>query len=132
MRKSNFEKSLKKLIYRKYFNKYNLNRLLDIKNYKKKNFSPSYIFENNNKSIYLPDLQDLIRLHYIVTSRKVTSVLEFGVGYSTIFLADAIKCNFKNYKSYVLKNLRRSNPFKVFSKIFNLLLAIEDFFLSIR
>ena len=65
--------------------------------------------------MYPPDLKDLIRLHYIATTRKVTTILEFGVGYSTIFLADALKYNLENHKSYVLKNLRRSHPFKLFS-----------------
>ena len=115
MRKSNFEKNLNKLNYKKYFNKFNLKKLLKTKEFKKKNFSPSFIYENNNKSVYPPDLKDLIRLHYIATTRKVTTILEFGVGYSTIFLADALKYNLENHKSYVLKNLRRSNPFKLFS-----------------
>ena len=115
MRKSNFEKNLNKLNYKKYFNKFNLKKLLKTKKFKKKNFSPSFIYENNNKSVYPPDLKDLIRLHYIATTRKVTTILEFGVGYSTIFLADALKYNLENHKSYVLKNLRRSHPFKLFS-----------------
>ena len=115
MRKSNFEKNLNKLNYKEYFNKFNLKKLLKTKEFKKKNFAPSFIYENNNKSVYPPDLKDLIRLHYIATTRKVTTILEFGVGYSTIFLADALKYNLENHKSYVLKNLRRSHPFKLFS-----------------
>lgn len=115
MRKSNFEKKLNKLDYKKYFNKFNLKKLLKIRDFKKKNFSPSFIYENNNKSLYPPDVEDLIRLHYIITSRRATTILEFGVGYSTIFIADALKYNSENYRPYVLKNLRRSHPFKVFS-----------------
>jgi len=115
MKKSNFEKDLKKLNYKEYFNKFDLKKLIKVKDFKKKNFSPSFVYENNNKSVYPPDLNDLIRLHYIVTSRRATTILEFGVGYSTIFLADALKYNFQNYRSYVLKNLRRSQPFKLFS-----------------
>lgn len=115
MRKSNFELKIKKLNYKNYYKKYKLERLIDTQNFKKKNFSPSYIFNNNNKSVYLPDIKDLIRLHYTVTSRKVTKVLEFGVGYSTIFIADALRHNSKKYSKFVNLNLRRSNPFKVHS-----------------
>ncbi len=115
MRKSNFKFKLKKLDYKKYFNDHKLGRLLDTKKFKTSNFSPSYIFDNNNKSPYPPDLNDLIRLHYVVTSRKITTALEFGVGYSTIFIADAIKYNFQKYKKFVEKKLRRSHPFKLFS-----------------
>ncbi len=115
MRKSNFKFKLKQLNYRKYFNDYKLKRLIDVKKFKTSNFSPSYIYDNNNKLPYPPDLNDLIRLHYIVTSRKITTALEFGVGYSTIFIADAIRHNKKKYSNFVKKNLRRSNPFKLFS-----------------
>lgn len=115
MRKSKFKLNLRKLNYKKYFKQFKLDRLIDVKNFKTSNFSPSYIFENNNKTPYPPDLEDLIRIHYIITSRRVTTVLEFGVGYSTLFIADALKNNYLKYNKFVSKNLRRSNAFKVFS-----------------
>lgn len=40
-----------------------------------------------------PDFEDLARLHYVVRHRKVFSVLEFGIGFSTIVIADAIQKN---------------------------------------
>ena len=94
MRKSKFKLNLRKLNYKKYFKQFKLDRLIDVKKFKTSNFSPSYIFENNNKTPYPPDLEDLIRIHYIITSRRVTTVLEFGVGYSTLFIADALKNNY--------------------------------------
>ena len=38
-----------------------------------------------------PEWDDLVRLHKLVRSRKVTTVLEFGCGYSTVIFADAIE-----------------------------------------
>ena len=44
-----------------------------------------------------PDLNDLARLHQIIRKRKSFTVLEFGLGLSTIVIADALaknKCDF--------------------------------------
>ena len=60
-----------------------------------------------------PELDDLARLHYIATTRKVITILEFGVGFSTIILADALYKNKQKYNEYVSKNLRCSNPFEI-------------------
>jgi hypothetical protein len=60
-----------------------------------------------------PEIDDLIRLHYITTKRKVTTILEFGTGYSTIVLADALSKNKANYCKYVKDNLRRNNAFEL-------------------
>lgn len=64
---------------------------------------------------YPPDRRDLLRLHCLVRSRRVTTVLEFGVGYSTMVLADALKRNHSDYASSVSANLRRSDAWKLFS-----------------
>ncbi len=45
-----------------------------------------------------PDFCDLARLHKIARVRKCFTILEFGVGYSTIVLADAI---FKNQQDWI-------------------------------
>ncbi|MEL6867150.1 MAG: hypothetical protein AAFP19_22185 [Bacteroidota bacterium] len=39
------------------------------------------------------DKSDLVRLHQLIRERKCFTVLEFGVGYSTIVIADALKKN---------------------------------------
>jgi hypothetical protein len=44
----------------------------------------------DNRISLPPDAGDLSRLHKIIRSRKVTTVLEFGVGCSTLVMADAI------------------------------------------
>ena len=40
---------------------------------------------------YEPEYDDLCRLHYIALSRKCLNVLEFGSGFSTAILADAMR-----------------------------------------
>lgn len=58
---------------------------------------------------------DLARLHYLVRSRKVLTVLEFGIGKSTIVMADALAKNKEIYSNYTDSNLRRSDPYKIHS-----------------
>jgi hypothetical protein len=40
-----------------------------------------------------PEIPDLARLHRLIRERKVFTVLEFGVGYSTLVIADALEKN---------------------------------------
>ena len=61
------------------------------------------------------ELDDLIRLHYLITSRKVTTILEIGCGKSTIVFDHALEQNKLKYCDFVQKNLRRSNPFECHS-----------------
>ena len=61
------------------------------------------------------ELDDLIRLHYLVLSRRVTTVLEFGIGKSTTVLADALTKNMHRHADYVEAQLRRSNAFELHS-----------------
>lgn len=68
-----------------------------------------------NKIPFPVELDDLIRLHYLVTSRKVTTILEIGVGKSTIVFDHALEQNKLKYGDFVKKNLRRSNPFECHS-----------------
>ena len=67
------------------------------------------------KEAYPAELDDLIRLHYLVKSRNVITILEFGVGKSSIVFDHALNLNKKRFSSYVENNLRRSNPFQCFS-----------------
>lgn len=114
-----FFKKLKS--YKNYLQKYPLHSLInvDIKSYgpleKKITRSTYYSVDPNSKEPYTAELDDLIRLHYLVISRKVTTILEFGVGKSSIIFDDALKINKKKFGNYIIKNLRRSNPFQCFS-----------------
>ena len=64
---------------------------------------------------YSPEWDDMVHLHRLVRARKVTTVLEFGCGYSTVVLADALAKNEKEFSSFVSANLRRSNAFEIHS-----------------
>lgn len=68
-----------------------------------------------NKVPFPAELDDLIRLHYLVRKRRVTTILEFGVGKSTVVFADALSRNKFDYGEYVKANLRRANPFEIHS-----------------
>jgi len=63
---------------------------------------------------YRPELIDLYRLHKFVTDNKRTTVIEFGVGWSTLVIAHALSLNKQKYREQV-KELRRNNPFEVHS-----------------
>jgi len=77
--------------------------------------SLSYSIDQNSIESISAELDDLVRLHYLVTSRKVTTILEFGVGKSSIVFDHALNFNKQKHSSFVRDNLRRSNPFQCFS-----------------
>jgi len=92
----------KKLNYNKYLKDYPFYKDLgiDLRKYGKINrkieqdiYSP---VDKDNKIPYQPELDDLTRLHFLITSRKVTTILEFGVGKSSFVFNDALKINKKN------------------------------------
>ena len=64
---------------------------------------------------FAAELDDLIRLHFLITTRKVTTILEFGVGKSSVVFDHALEYNKKKHLSFVKKNLRRSHPFECYS-----------------
>jgi len=87
--------------YRTYFDNNNFNEIpnlklndsLDITFEKKISENQYQTVDKDNKEPIPPELDDLIRLHFLVTSRKVTSILEFGVGYSTAVFDHALEIN---------------------------------------
>jgi hypothetical protein len=64
---------------------------------------------------FTPELDDLIRLHFLVVSRKVRTILEFGVGHSTLVFDHALSINKQLHQAYVSSNLRSSNNFELHS-----------------
>ncbi|MDA9371460.1 hypothetical protein N9R49_04650, partial [Gammaproteobacteria bacterium] len=76
---------------------------------------PYFSVDPNNTTPFPPELDDLCRLHYLVRTRKVTTILEFGIGKSTYVLDDALKRNEMEFGPFVKENLRRSNPFELHS-----------------
>ena len=55
--------------------------------------------ETADVSAIPPDADDLARLHSLLRERRVASVLEFGVGYSTLIIADALRRNAAEFGS---------------------------------
>ena len=108
-------KSFKKLNFKKYYLDQNLGKKLNFEYQKKNNHinDPDFIFNNNNKNPYLPDLEDIIRLHFFTKMRNVTTILELGVGYSTIAMADALLVNKKKISQKDIKKIRRDNLFEI-------------------
>lgn len=63
-----------------------------------------------------PVAEDLVRLHKLIRERKSFTVLEFGLGYSTIIIADALRRNEDDWHN--LKNapeIRNRFMFQVFT-----------------
>ena len=61
------------------------------------------------------EIDDLVRLHFLLRTRKVTTVLEFGVGKSTVVINLALRQNKYAYGDFVANHLRRSEAFKGYS-----------------
>lgn len=61
---------------------------------------------------YKPDLVDLAKLHNLVISKKRTTVLEFGTGWSSLVLADALN-KLKETHQGKMSMLRRKNAFEL-------------------
>jgi len=68
----------------------------------------------NNNLAYYPEINDLIRLHFLIRKFKCIKVMEFGVGYSTRIFANALKENKLEFINKI-KSLRTDGDFKVFS-----------------
>jgi hypothetical protein len=59
---------------------------------------------------------DLVNLHKLIRKRKVFTVLEFGVGYSSLIIADALLKNKNDYEKLKIKpEIRKENMFELHS-----------------
>lgn len=117
----NFIKDLQTLNYQEYIKEHPLNEILneEIDNPEdlgKKLVRPLYeSVDPDNHTPFSTEYDDLIRLHRLIISRKVTTILEFGVGKSTAIFNHALKYNEELHLDYMKKNLRRSNLFECHS-----------------
>lgn len=57
----------------------------------------------------------LVYLHKVIRRRKVATILEFGVGYSTVLMAHALWQNKQEYAELFAQNIRCGNLFEVHS-----------------
>ena len=63
-----------------------------------------------------PEADDLVRLHRMVRSRRSFTVMEFGLGYSTLALAHALWMNKNDWATLdPAPEIRNRFPFKLFS-----------------
>jgi hypothetical protein len=62
-----------------------------------------------------PEYDDLCRLHYLALQRKFINVLEFGSGFSTVIIADALRLLTDHFHSWTKINVRCQNLFHVFA-----------------
>ena len=81
-----------------------------------KKVQPLYLsVDKNNKSPFDIEFDDLAYLHKLIISRKVITILEFGVGYSTKLFDYAINQNINILGNNLNKKLRLDNFFEVHS-----------------
>jgi hypothetical protein len=62
-----------------------------------------------------PDFSDLCRLHWLVLTRCAVNVLEFGSGFSTAVMADAMRLLHGHFAPWARANLRHDRPFHVYA-----------------
>lgn len=82
---------------------------------KKQIRAPSHGVDPELSVAFSPELDDLGKLHWLVTSRRVTTILEFGLGKSTIIFNDALLKNKVQDEAFVERNLRRNNLYECHS-----------------
>jgi len=70
---------------------------------------------SDNTTPFPIEIDDLLRLHYLITSRKVLTIMEFGTGKSSSVLANALLSNRKAHYAYVKENIRRAHAFELHS-----------------
>ena len=73
------------------------------------NSLPSVSLKSQTKP-YKPNLIDLYNLHNLIIKNKRLEVLEFGSGWSTVVIANALKFNKFKYKNKI-SNIRVDKPF---------------------
>tara|TARA_Y100000768_G_scaffold113266_1_gene83467 strand:- start:22886 stop:23635 length:750 start_codon:yes stop_codon:yes gene_type:complete len=67
-----------------------------------------------DRNTYAPDLNDLYYIHQFILLNKRTTVLEFGCGWSTVVMKNALDINKKKYLARI-KKLRKKNFFELFT-----------------
>lgn len=76
---------------------------------------PSYSVDQTLTEAFIPELDDLGRLHWLIISRHITTILEFGLGKSTIVFNDALLKNKLNDQKLIEGKLRRNNQYECHS-----------------
>ena len=98
-----------------YVKKYDLDKLLLEKDFNKYTYNIYDTVNPKNNNPFNVDWFDLVYLHKKIITNKIINVIDIGLGHSTIIMADALSRNKVKYGSYVEKNIRKKNPFVVYS-----------------
>ena len=101
---------------RNLFFKNNLHKILNFKkiNFYKKDLINEPISRNLKKQ-YNPEIIDLARIYNFIKKEKPFTILEFGVGYSTIVMAQALYENYCTFDKDKKKKIRNSKMFQIYS-----------------
>ena len=67
--------------------------------------------ERTGSNLYRPEIDDLFFLYSLVHEKAVTSILEFGSGWSTCVLALALQENLEHFGTEHKSHVRHPNPF---------------------
>ena len=89
--------------FKSYFKSFGLSEILADRNFYKRSIN-----EMNVKHAYEPELDDLYLLHSYIIKYKRMTVLEFGTGWSTLVMANALKYNINKFSKNI-RNLRLNN-----------------------
>lgn len=101
---------------REYAAQHGLTQLLDSADTAPRSESPYDAVSAKRTAPFPPDLPDLVRIHKIIRERHAFTVLEFGVGYSTWVIADALQKNEADWNTLAVRPaIRNRFPFQVFS-----------------
>lgn len=69
-------------------------------------------FNLENSSLYEPEIDDLWFLYSLIRDKCVTSILEYGSGWSTFVMAIALQENFLDFGLEHAQIIRHPNPFR--------------------
>ena len=94
---------LKLVKIKSYFKKFGLDEVVKNKNFKKRKVN-----QMKDDFAFQPELDELYLLHRYIIQFKRMTILEFGIGWSTIVMANALQYN-RNKYLIKTKNLRMNN-----------------------
>ena len=114
MEQFKYEKRLSD-IYLKYWKKEKLDKYFLPIN-KKISYDPYFAVTKQTTIQFPPEIKDLVNLHKLIRKRKVFTVLEFGIGFSSIVIADALLKNKNDFERLRDKpKIRKNNTFEIHS-----------------
>lgn len=101
---------------RRYAEQQGLTKLIDFSQTLPAVSSPFDNVSGQRTAPFPPDIDDLVHIHRLIRERHSFTVLEFGVGYSTLIIADALQKNEADWQALDKKPaIRNRFPFQVFS-----------------